>query len=154
MLNKYILYRLAISPVDRRNDMFHLRCSQQLRLGHVIRSNHFGRSPSINILILLWLNLLCRTVWGHFILVPVRHWLFTGRKRVNGTRTQNAAVLGSTGLVAKQWRTAGRIPFYLLLKIIIMGERFQVQMHSINNLLKLQKYLIVKTWENMKKKKG
>ena len=152
MLNKYILYRLATSPVNRRNDMFHLRCSQKLRLGHVIRSNHFGRSPSINILILLRLNLLCRTVWRHFILVPIRHWRFTERKRVAGTGTQNAAVLGSTGLVSKQWRTAGRIPIYLLLKIIIMGGRFQVQIHSINNLLKFQKYLIVKTWKNMKKK--
>ena len=107
---------LATSPVDHRNDMFHPRFSHQLRLGQVIRSNHFGRSPSINILILLRLNLLCRTAWEHFILVPIRHWLFTGRKRVAGTRTQNAAMLGSTGLVVKQWRTAGRASIYLIIK--------------------------------------
>ena len=109
-------YCLATSPVDRTSDKFHLNHSHQLRLVQVIRSNHFVRSPSINILILLWLNLLCQTAWGHFILVPIRHWRFTGRKRVAGTRTQNAAVLGFTGLVAKKWRTAGKSSIYLIIK--------------------------------------
>ena len=107
---------LTTNQVDRHNDMFHPRCSHQLRLGQVIRSNHFGRSPSINILILLRLNLLCRTAWGYFNLVLIRHWRFTGRKRVADTRTQNAAMLGSTGLVAKQWRTAGRASIYIIIK--------------------------------------
>ena len=113
---RFECYCLATSPVDLRNDMFHPRCFHQLRPGQVIRSNHFWRSPSINILILLRLNLLCRTAWGHFILVPIRHWRFTVRKRVADTRTQNAAMIGSTGLVAKQWRTAGRASIYLIIK--------------------------------------
>ena len=73
---------------------------------------------------------------GHFILMPIRHRRFTGRKRVAGTRTQNAVVLGSTGLIAKQWRTAGRIFIYQLLKIIIMGGLFQVHHQMIITLLK------------------
>ena len=126
------LYCSATSQVDRRSGKFHLRCSHQLWLGQVISSNHFGRSPSINILILLRLNLLCLAAWGHFILVPISHWRFTGRKRVASTKTQNAVVLRSTGLVAKQWRAAGRSPFILLLKIIIMGGQFQVHHQSLN----------------------